>query len=278
MLERRRTGRHPSRRLRSARLVLASVAALGALAVVPTPGLANTIEVGVGETSVVVDGTTISTSNLTLEQLAKLQGVPPAAVKAELDGLAAETPVAALVESLVAALPLETTLASALEQISNATGGAVNPQTALRQLIEGEDQTGDSGGGGAAGAAGANGAAGAAGANGGSTGGSGAGKGKARKRFTLRAAKRSLKGRPGSRVHVRYSVSSAAKLSYGGDRLAKGSRNVKPGTGVLTFQLPRKHGNYRFLLQAVSTPDGQRAQATIMIHDVAAKKGRTSTH
>ena len=44
-------------------------------------------------------------------------------------------------------------------------------------------------------------------------------------------------------MKVRFSVSSAAKLSYSGRKLTKGSRKVKSGAGVLTFTLPRKHGN-----------------------------------
>ncbi len=285
MLGRRHTT-HPGRRFRSVGAVVASAATLGALAVLPAQGLAaETIEVGLGGTSIVVNGTTISTSNLTIAQLAKLQGVPPTTVKAELDGLAAETPAASTVEALVAGLPLETTLASALEDISNATGGAVDPQTALRDVIEDEGvlgaaaSSGQSGRSGAGGSSGANGsagasAAGAAGANGSTTGG---GKAPAKKRFTLRAAKRSLKGRPGSRVHLRFNVSSAAKLSFSGRKLSKGSRTVKAGANVLTFQLPRKHGNYKLVLQALSTPEGQRAQTTIALHDAAVKKA-SRTH
>jgi hypothetical protein len=262
----------PARRLRMPLAIAATVAALAAVALFPSPGLAtNKIEVGVNGTSIVVNGTTISTSNLTLAQLAKLQGVPPATVKAELDGVALNTPAAPAVEALVAGLPLESTLASALEGISGATGGAVSPQTALRQVIGDEGQPGS------AGANGVNGSGGAAGSNGaaagpGAGGGAGAGKAGAKKRFTLHAAKRSLKGRPGLRVRVRFNVSSAAKLSYSGRKLAKGSRKVKSGANVLSFVLPRRRGNYKLVLQALSAPDGQRAQTTIVLHD-AAKKG-----
>jgi hypothetical protein len=261
----------PARRLRAPLAIAATAAALMAVALFPSPGLATSkIEVGVNGTSIVVDGTTISTSDLTLAQLAKLQGVPPATVKAELDGVALNTPAAPIVEALVAALPLEATLASVLESISNATGGAVSPQAALRQVIGDEGQPG------AAGANGANGSGGAPGSSGAAAGpgaGAGAGKAGAKKRFTLRAAKRSLKGRPGVRVRVRFNVSSAAKLSYSGRKLVKGSRKVKSGANVLSFMLPRRHGNYKLVLQAVSTPDGQRAQTTIMLHDAAARKG-----
>ncbi len=254
----------PARRLRTPLAIATMVAALAALALFPSPGLAtNKIEVGVNGTSIVVNGTTISTSDLTLAQLAKLQGVPPATVKAELDGVALNTPAAPAVEALVAGLPLESTLASALEGISSATGGAVSPQTALRQVIGDEGQPGS------AGANGANGSGGAAGSSGTAAGPAtgGAGKAGAKKRFTLHAAKGSLKGRPGSRVRVRFNVSSAAKLSYSGRRLAKGSRIVKSGANVLSFLLPRRHGNYKLVLQAVSSPDGQRAQTTIVLHD-----------
>ncbi len=265
----------PARRLRAPLAIAVTAAALATVALFPAAGLAtNKIEVGVNGTSIVVNGTTISTSNLTLAQLAQLQGVPPATVKAELDGVALNTPAAPAVEALVAGLPLEATLASVLEGISGATGGAVSPQTALRQVIGDEGQPGGAGANGASGSGGGPGAGGAAagpGAAGG--GGTGAGKAGAKKRFTLRAAKRSLKGRPGSRVRVRFNVSSAAKLSYSGRKLAKGSRKVKPGANVLSFMLPRRHGNYKLVLQAVSTPDGQRAQTTIVLHDATSKKG-----
>jgi len=255
----------PARRLRVPLAIAATAAALATVALFPAAGLA------INGTSIVVNGTTISTSNLTLAQLAKFQGVPPATVKAELDGVALNTPAAPAVEALVAGLPLEATLASVLEGISSATGGAVSPQTALRQVIGDEGQPGAAGANGANGSGGAPGSGGAA-AGPGTSGGAGSGKAGAKKRFTLHAAKRSLKGHPGSRVRVRFNVSSAAKLSYSGRKLAKGSRKVKPGANVLSFMLPRRHGNYKLVLQAVSTPDGQRAQTTIVLHDATAKK------
>jgi hypothetical protein len=256
------------------------MAAVGGLAAFPASGLAgDTISVGVGETSIVVNGTTISTSNLTLAQLAKFQGVPAATVQAELDGIAANTPVASVVESLIAGLPLESSLATALDELSSATGGAISPQTALRDIVQDEGQPStafDSGGNSTAPSAG-RGATGAAGANG-SNGANGApadGTTSApKKRFTLKASSHSLKGHPGKRVKVRFNVSSAAKLSYSGRKLAKGSRRVKSGSGVLTFMLPRKHGNYKLVLRAVSTPDGQRSQTTIALHDARVAKKR----
>ena len=126
-------------RARGAAAIVATAAALGGVASFAAPGLASdTIKVGVGETSIVVNGTTISTSNLTIAQLAKLQGVPASTVQLELDGVAANTPAASAVEALIASLPVEATLATALEDISKATGGAISPQTALRQVIEDE--------------------------------------------------------------------------------------------------------------------------------------------
>jgi hypothetical protein len=270
---------HPETRLRKAGAIFASAAVLGGLAAFPAPGLAtDAIKVGVGEASVVVNGTTISTSNLTLAQLAKLQGVPAATVQAELDGIAANTPVASAVEALIASLPLESSLATALDEISSATGGAISPQTALRDVIgdEGQPSTAFDGNGNTT--SGANGSAGGAGANGGS-GANGApapGATPAKKRFTLSASSRSLKGHPGKRVRVRFNVSSAAKLSYSGRKLAAGSRTVKSGANVLMFMLPRKHGNYSLVLKAVSTPDGQRAQTTIVLHDAAVKATKKS--
>jgi len=264
----------PAGRLRAPLAIAVTAAALVTVALFPAAGLAtNKIEVGINGTSIVVNGTTISTSNLTLAQLAQLQGVPPATVKAELDGVALNTPAAPAVEALVAGLPLEATLASVLDGISSATGGAVSPQTALRQVIGDEGQPGAAGANGANGSGGAPGSSGAAAGPGASAGGGGGAGAGAKKRFTLHAAKRSLKGHPGSRVRVRFNVSSAAKLSYSGRKLVKGSRKVKPGANVLSFMLPRKHGNYRLVLQAVSTPDGQRAQTTIVLHDATNKKG-----
>jgi hypothetical protein len=269
---------HPATRLRNAGAIAVSAALLGGLAVFPASGLAtDTVKVGVGESSIVVDGTTISTSNLTLAQLAKLQGVPATTVQAELDGIAANTPVASAVEALIAGLPLESSLATALGDLSAATGGAISPQTALGDLIDDEgrpstafDSNGNPTAGGGAGTPGANGASGGNGANGTAA----AGTSPAKKRFTLSASSRSLKGHPGKRVRVRFNVSSAAKLSYSGRKLGKGSRKIKPGANVLTFKLPRKHGNYSLVLQAVSSPDGQRAQTTIVLHDAAAKRAK----
>jgi hypothetical protein len=277
-----RSTTHPENRLRNASAIAVSAAVLGGLAALPAAGLAaDTVKVGVGEASVVVNGTTISTSNLTLAQLAKLQGVPPATVQAELDGIAANTPAAAAVEALIASLPLESSLATALNELSAATGGAISPQTALSDVIaqEGQPSTAFDSSGNPTGGAGGNGVAGANGASGsnGANGSAGAGTGAAKKRFTLSASSRSLKGRPGKRVRVRFNVSSAPKLSYGGRKLAKGSRKVKPGANAITFMLPRKHGNYSLVLQAV-TPDGQRAQTTVVLHDAAAKQAKRAHH
>jgi hypothetical protein len=49
---------------------------------------------------------------------------------------------------------------------------------------------------------------------------------------------------------------------------------VKTGANVLTFMLPRKHGNYSLVLKAVSTPDGERAQTTVVLHDAAVKAAK----
>jgi len=142
---------------------------------------------------------------------------------------------------------------------------------------EGQPSSGfDSNGNAASGGSGSPGASGANGANGAN--GSPSGMGSVKKRFTLSASTRSLKGHPGKRVRVRFNVSSAAKLSYSGRKLAKGSRKVKTGANVLTFMLPRRHGNYSLVLQAVSTPDGQRAQTTIVLHDAVAKSTKKAHH
>jgi hypothetical protein len=78
-------------------------------------------------------------------------------------------------------------------------------------------------------------------------------------------------------VRVRFNVSSAAKLSYSGRKLANGSRKVKSGANVLTFMLPRKHGNYSLVLQAVAS-DGERAQTTVVLHDAVAKSAKKAHH
>jgi hypothetical protein len=264
----------------SAVAIAATIAALGGVASFAAPGLASDmIKVGVGETSIVVNGTTISTSNLTIAQLAKLQGVPATTVQAELDGVAVNTPAASIVEALIAGLPLETTLATALNDLSAATGGLVSPQSALRQIIEDEGTPGASGASGANGSNGGSGAGGASGASGGGAaagGAAGAGSTPAKKRLSLRAGSRSLKGHPGSRLRVRFNVSSAAKLNYSGRKLAKGSRKVNAGANVLMVKLPRKHGNYQLVLKAIGT-DGQSAQTTVALHD-AAKKAKKAHH
>jgi hypothetical protein len=270
MLGKRQTT-HPRMTVRSAGAIVATAAALGGFASFAAPGLAtNTIKVAVGETAIIVNGSTISTSNLTISQLAQLQGVPASTVQLELDGVAVNTPAASAVKALVAGLPLQTTLAAVFDAIYKATGGAVTPQAALRQVIEDEGTPG------ASGANGGNGAGGAAGANGSGTPAGGSptgGSTPAKKRLSLSATSRSLKGRPGSRVRVRFSVSAAAKLSYSGRKLAKGSRAVKSGANVLMVKLPRKHGTYMLVLRAVGA-DGQSAQTTVALHDVAAKKAK----
>ncbi len=274
MLGKRQTT-HPARQIRSAGAVVASAAVLGALAVFPAQGVAtNTIKVGVGGSSIVVNGTTISTSHLTLAELAKLQGVPATTVQAELDGIAVGTPAASAVEALVASLPLESTLASALDGVSAATGGAISPQTALADLIEDEGvpgASGASGGNGSNGGDGAGGSSGVSGAGAPAPGPAAAPATPPRSAFSLKAGSRSLKGHPGSRVRVRFNVLSAAKLSYSGHKLGKGSRKVKSGANVLTFKLPKQHGNYQLVLKALG-PEGQSAQTTVALHDAALKQ------
>jgi hypothetical protein len=253
---------------RAAAVTAVSVAALASLAALPASGLAtDTIKVGVGGASIIVDGTTISTSNLTLAQLAKLQGVPTTTVAAELDGVAANTPVASAVEALINGLPVETSLATALNELSAATGGAISPQAALEEVIGDNGQPGTAGNG-SNGGSGAPGTNGAPGANGSAPAGV-----PSKTAFTLRASK-SLKGHPGSRVRVTLIASSAAKLSYSGSKLAKGSRKIGSGNTVLMVKLPKKHGNYKLSLKAVSAATGQSAQTTVALHDVkkAAKK------
>ena len=62
-------------RARGAGAIVAIDGGAGGVASFAAPGLASdTIKVGAGETSIVVNGTTISTSNLTIAQLAKAAG------------------------------------------------------------------------------------------------------------------------------------------------------------------------------------------------------------
>jgi hypothetical protein len=106
----------------------ASAAVLAVLAVgAGTVFAANSIKAGVGGTTIIVNGRTISTSNLTLAELAKLQGVPESNVNLELDGVAAGNPAAPAVEALVGSLTGQTTLATALNELSAASGTALNP-------------------------------------------------------------------------------------------------------------------------------------------------------
>lgn len=261
---------------RAAGVGAASAAALAALAIGAAPVFAtNSIRAGVGGTTIIVNGTTISTSNLTLAQLAKLQGVPESTVNLELDGVAAGNPAAPAVEGLVAGLTGQTTLATALDQLSAATGSAlspgvapipISPAAALEEIVLDNGQPGASGGNGSSGSNGSNGAAGVNGSTGGPA--------SAATGFSLRVSSRSLKGRARSHVAVHYSITSAAKLLYSGSKLAGGSRKVGPGNGVLMVKLPAKRGHYLLKLKAVSATNGQSAQTTVRLKDSPAKPAR----
>jgi hypothetical protein len=270
---------------RTAAVGAASAAALAVLAIGAGPVFAaNSIRAGVGGTTITVNGRTISTSNLTLAQFAKLQGVPESDVNLELDRVAAGNPAAPAVEALVASLTGQTALATALNQLSSASGTALSPASqagvpggvvgpapvpissarALEEIVLDNGQPGASNG--------SNGSSGAAGVNG-----SVSGSAASRKRFSLRVASRSLRGRPRSRVAVHYSLSAAAKLVYSGSRLAGGSRKVGSGNGVLMVRLPARHGNYLFKLKALSATEGESASTTVRLHDAPLKpvrKGR----
>lgn len=260
-----------TRHSRTSTGVIVAALTLGSLAILPAPGLAsNSITVAAGGTAIEVNGTTISTSNLTLSQLAELQGIPGATVKLELEGVAAGTPVTAAVDELVRSLPLQTTLASALDRLSGASGGLITPPLALERIIEDHGQPGASG---SAGTPGANGA-GASSTSAGTTNAAGPTK----NAFTLRLASRSLKGHPRSRVRLMFTVSSAAKISFGGRGLVSGSRKVGSGRSALIVVLPARHGNYRLALKAVSTTGGQTAQASAVLHDAQLKAPRGRRH
>jgi hypothetical protein len=265
------------KRSRAGSVLAASTAAIASLALIPAGApAADTITAGAGGTSVVVNGTTISTSNLTLAELGKLQGVPASTVNLELEGVAAGTPVASAVDAIVSSLPAETTLASALNTLSAASGGAISPETALQRVVAFNGRPGAAGAGGGAGGNGSGGGSGTNGSAGSGAGTTGAPNGTpANKAFILRTASKTLKGRPGSRVRVRFNVSSAAKLSYAGRKLHGGSKAIRSGSNVLIVTLPRKQGTYRLTLKAVNASEGQSAQAVVMLKDAKAKRAKT---
>jgi hypothetical protein len=249
-------------------------AALGALAVLPGSGLAaNAIEVGAGGTSVMVNGTSISTSSISLEELAELQGVPSSTVKLELERAAVESPERAAVDALISGLAANTPLATALDGISSVSGGTLKPEVVLRRALAANGQPGAAGSSGSPGSngAGSTGSAGGPGANA-STGVNG----QRQSRFSMRVASRRLRGRPGSRVLVRFTVSSTASLRYSGRRLATGSRKVRAGSSVLAVRLPRKRGTYVLTLRAIG--EGQITQTTVTLIDAAAKAPSSRHH
>ena len=222
---------HPRMRVRSAGAIVATAAALGGFASFAAPGLASTRSRSApAKRRSSSTAPTISTSNLTIAQLAKLQGVPAATVQLELDGVAADAPAAQAVAALIAGLPLETTLATALDDISKATGGAVSPQSALRQVIEDEGTPR------AAGANGGNGAAGAGGANG-----AGAGTPPGASTPGGRACPKHVSLPPVARTMIRADLARRARALdvplrevCSSPALAERSRKIKSGANVLT--------------------------------------------
>ena len=93
-------GKWRNRRVRdAAQAERRTAAALGELASFAAPGMAaDTIKVGAGNLDRRQRHDDL-TSNLTIAQLAKLQGVPATTVQLELDGVAANTPAAAAVKA-----------------------------------------------------------------------------------------------------------------------------------------------------------------------------------
>jgi hypothetical protein len=265
-------------RSRTATALVALTAAVASLALLPAGApAANTIAAGAGGTTLIVNGTTVSTSNLTLAQLGNLQGVPASTVNLELEGVAAGTPSAAAVDSVVSSLPAETLLSSALSKLSGASGGTISPETALQRVVAFNGNPGAAGADGAGGAngtgTGTNGSSGSSTLNAGSVSG-GANAAPAKRTLTIRTASRSLKGHPGSRVRVRFNVSSAARFSYSGSKLRGGSRMVRAGTNLLVVTLPGKPGSYRLTLKAVDQSNGTSAQAVVMLQDARLKHSK----
>ena len=244
--------------------VAASALAVSWLAIVPADGLAgNRISAGAGGQTIEVNGSSLPTSEVTLAEFGKLQGVPPSTVNAELEGLAAGTPAASAVDAVVSGLIATTPLATALNSIAGASGGAITPQSALIRLVGDNGQPGASGDNGGAGNAGSPGGPGASGAA--QSGGPAAGT--AHPKFVLRTSSRSLKGRPRSRVRVKFTVSTAARIIYGGGKLASGSRTVHSGTNVLVITLPSRQGAYHLTLTAISAVEARSAHTSITLTD-----------
>jgi hypothetical protein len=243
--------------------VAASALAVSWLAIVPADGLAgNKISAGAGGQTIEVNGSSLPTSEVTLAEFGKLQGVPPSTVNLELEGLAAGTPAASAVDAVVAGLTATTPLATALNSIAGASGGAITPRSALVRLVADNGQPGASGDNGGAGNAGSPGSPGASGAAGGP-----AAAGTAHRKFVLRASSRSLRGRPRSRVRVKFTVSTAARIIYGGGKLASGSRTVRSGTNVLLITLPSRQGVYHLTLTAISAAEARSAHTAITLTD-----------
>jgi hypothetical protein len=245
--------------------VAASALVMSWLAIVPANGLAgNKISAGAGGQTIEVNGSSLPTSEVTLAEFGKLQGVPPSTVNVELEGLAAGTPAASAVDAVVSGLTATTPLATALNGIAGASGGAITPQSALVRLVGDNGQPGASGDNGGAGNAGS---PGSPGANGAAQPGGPAGAGTAHRKFVLRASSRSLKGRPRSRVRVKFTVSTAARIIYGGGKLASGSRTVRSGTNVLLITLPSRQGVYHLTLTAISAAEARSAHTAITLTD-----------
>lgn len=269
MFQMRSSGRTTCKRVRTRvpRWGAGPAAALVALVSAAAPTLANdTVSAGVGGTSITVNGTTISTSEIDLEELGALQGVPASTVKLELEAVAAETPERTAVDAIVSRLAADTPLATALANLSTASGGAISPARALTSVVAQNGHPGASGSTGAPGQPGA-----------------GAGTGQpstttAHNSFRLRPAARRLEGRRGSHVRVRFSVSSAATLIYTGRHLATGVRKINAGTNLLVVKLPRTPGNYRLTLKAIGAREGQTAQNTITLVALRSKASHKHHH
>jgi len=253
---------HSKRRLKPAAALtglrkgaFGALLACAALGVSAIPAAANnTLSVGAGGTSIYVNGTNISTSSIDLEELAQLQGVPASTVKLELEGAAVESPERAAIDRLVSSLSADTPLSTALEEVSLASGGTLTPITLLTRVIADNGQPGAPG---ASGASGSNGAA-----------GPGSGQQVAgattKKCGDLRLASRRVAGRASSKVRVRFTLPCAAKVSYSGRRLAKGSRQLKAGKDVLVLKLPRRPGKYVLTLTAANASGKSKGQITLI--------------
>lgn len=266
--------RHASRRTALRKLASGALLALGALSLSAGSASANnTLSAGAGGTSVYVNGTNISTSSIDLEEFGKLQGVPASTVRLELEGVAVESPERSAVDQLVSGLAADTPLATALSEVSSASGGTLTPSTVLTRVISEQAEPGAAGASGAGGAAGSSGAPVGGAATPGTAPSTSSGSA-AKKCRGLRLVSRRLTGRASAKVRIRFTLACVSKVTYGGRRLAKGSHTLRAGHDVLILRLPRAPGTYLLTLTAASASGTSKGEVTLVDRTSRADKKR----